>query len=468
MKKTINSNFLWGGSTSAYQIEGGWNEDGKEMSVQDTKTNIPKNTTDFKFASDHYHHWREGVAMMAEMGFKSYRFSISWTRVWSYKNNKANEKGIKFYRDLINELLKHRIEPIVTMYHFDLPDFLEKKGGWNSRETIEEFVNYAKLLIDNFGKKVKYWLTINEQNMMTLASGAISGLRDYTLKEIYQQNHNMFLAQAKVIKLIHELTSAKVGPAPNISSIYPNSSAPEDNLAALTFSNIRNWFYLDIAVFGKYNVFALDMLNKNDSMFDVKPEDMKILNNPLSKPDFIAFNYYASGTVKATDPNKNYISKYGGKLDQQTGFGLKGFYEQVQNPNLKKTQFGWEIDAVGFKNTMLELTSRYNLPLLLTENGIGGYDELDEKNQINDQYRIDYYKNHLKEMLKAIEMGVDLIGYNPWSAIDLVSTHEGIKKRYGFVFVNRTEDDLKDLKRYPKKSFAWYKKVIATNGKDLK
>ncbi|PPE04078.1 glycoside hydrolase family 1 protein [Williamsoniiplasma lucivorax] len=466
--KKIREDFLWGGSSSAFQIEGGWNEDGKEPSVQDTKKDIPEGTTDFKIASDHYHHWKEDVAMMVEMGFKSYRFSIAWTRVWSYEKNQPNQKGLEFYHNLIDELLKHKIEPIVTMYHFDLPDYLQQKGGWLSRNTIDEFAKYTKLLMENYGAKVKYWLTINEQNIMALASGAVEGGKPRSTKDIYQCNHHMFLAQAKAMKIIHQMSKAKVGPAPNITAIYPNSNTPEDNLAAITFTNIRNWYYLDVPVFGKYNVIAMDMLNKLDSMIDIQDGDMDIINDPLAKPDFIGFNYYATGTVKQTDPNKNYVSKFSGQVDQQTGFGLQDFFEQVQNPNLPKTQFNWEIDPVGFKNTMLEMTSRYNLPLLLTENGIGGYDELDANNQVDDQYRIDYYTAHLKQMLEAIAMGVDLIGYNPWTAIDLVSTHEGIRKRYGFVFVNRTDEDLKDLKRYPKKSFYWYKEVIKTNGKNIK
>ncbi|WP_303661968.1 glycoside hydrolase family 1 protein [Williamsoniiplasma luminosum] len=464
MKKIIDEKFLWGGSSSAYQIEGGWNADGKEPSVQDVKTYIPAGTTDFKVASDHYHHWKEDVKMMSEAGFRSYRFSISWTRVWSFKNNQPNQPGIKFYNDLIDELIKYKIEPIITMYHFDLPDFLQQQGGWLSRSTIDEFAKYAQLLVENFGHKVKYWLTINEQNMMALVPEAVLGQKA-TMKDIYQCNHHMFLAQAKAMKIVHQLSKSLVGPAPNINVIYPNTNTPDDYLAAINCANIRNWYYLDLPIFGKYNTIVLDLLEKNNSMFDIEKGDMEILTDPLAKPDFIAFNYYATGTVKSSDENNAVASKGG---DQHSKSGVKGYFEQVKNPNLAKTQFGWEIDPVGFKTTMLELTTRYNLPLILTENGIGGYDELDANNEINDQYRIDYYTAHFKQMFEAMEMGVDLIGYNPWSAIDLVSTHEGIKKRYGFIFVNRTEDDLKDLKRYPKKSFYWYKEVIKNNGKNIK
>ncbi|ATZ17565.1 6-phospho-beta-glucosidase [Williamsoniiplasma luminosum] len=467
MKKTIDEKFLWGGSSAAFQIEGGWDADGREPSVLDTKIDIPKNITDFKVASDHYHHWKEDIKWMSEAGFKSYRFSISWSRVWSFKNNAPNKPGIKFYNDVIDELIKYKIEPIITMYHFDLPDHLQQQGGWLSRATIDEFERYAKLLVETFGKKVKYWLTINEQNMMSLVPEALYG-KKAIMKETYQSNHHMFLAQAKAIKIVHQLSDSLVGPAPNINSIYPNSNKPEDYLAAINFANIRNWYYLDVPVFGRYNEIVLDLLAKNNSMFDIKEGDMDILSDPLSKPDFIAFNYYTTATVKAWDLSEDDSSNSSVKSDQQSLFGIKNWFQRIDNSNLPKTQFQWEIDPLGFKTTMLELTTKYHLPLLLTENGIAALEQLDENNEINDQYRIDFYTAHLKQMFEAMEMGVDLIGFNPWSAIDLVSSHQGMLKRYGFIFVNRTDDNLKDMKRYPKKSFYWYKEVIKTNGKNIK
>ncbi|AGR41243.1 glycoside hydrolase family 1 protein [Spiroplasma taiwanense] len=461
MSNKFPKNFLWGASTSAYQFEGGWDSDGKGPLIQDVRKNIPNGTTDFKVDSDHYNNWKEDIALMAEMGFKSYRFSISWTRILPKGFGKINKDGINFYNNIINELLKYNIIPIVTMYHFDLPNELEKNGGWLNRETIDHFANYAKILFENFGDRVKYWLTINEQNVMIIF-GEIVGVKfgegKERLKNTYQVNHHMMLAQAKAMDICHQtVKNGKIGSAPNIAAIYPNTNKPEDQIAALNMKIFRNWFYLDCYIFGIYNKFVLNYLEKHNSMFEIYKEDLEILKK--SKPDFIAFNYYASGTAEMSYENDNFKTL----TDQQKVRSIKGVYRQVYNPNLQKTQFGWEIDPIGLKTTLREIYDRYRLPLIITENGIGGYDELiDDK--VNDDYRIDYYQKHIEQLKLAINDGVELIGYNPWSAIYLVSTHEGIKKRYGFVFVNRTDDDLKDLKRYRKKSFYWYQKVIENNG----
>lgn len=313
---------------------------------------------------------------------------------------------------------------------------------------------------------MKYWLTINEQNMMILF-GEVLGVVDRSMKntkkELYQQSHHMFLAQAKAMILCHKMIpDAKIGPAPNISSIYPISPKPEDVLAAHTFSSLRNWLYLDAAVFGRYNSVAWSYFEKNGCTPMIQDGDMEILKE--AKPDFIAFNYYNTMTVGASNPSEATKNK---NVDQQMVLDEPGFYKGYENPNLDKTAFGWEIDPVGLRMTLRELNERYHLPLLITENGLGTYDTLEEGDVINDDYRIEYLKKHIEQCQLAISDGVNLIGYCPWSAIDLVSTHQGISKRYGFIYVNRDEFDLKDLRRIPKKSFYWYKKVIASNGEDL-
>lgn len=464
--KDFQKDFLWGASTSAYQVEGAYNEDGKGLSVQDTKEIIP-GTPDFKVSSDHYHHYKEDVALFAEMGFKTYRFSIAWTRIIPNGVGEVNPKGIEFYNNLIEELLSYGIEPLVTMYHFDLPDALQKEGGWSNRKTVDAFVNYAKVLFENYGNKVKYWLTINEQNMMILHGAAI-GTVDASVenidKELYKQNHHMMLAQAQTMKLCHDMCpNGKIGPAPNISSIYPASSRPEDILAASNQSSIRNWLYLDMAVHGRYNPIAWSYMVEKGIEPTIEDGDMEILKS--GKPDFIAFNYYCTGTAAESKIDDTEISTQGG--DQQIAIGDLGVYKGASNPNLEKTQFGWEIDPIGFRNTLREVYERYNLPMIITENGLGAYDNLEENDTINDDYRIDYLRKHIEQARLAITDGVDLMGYCPWSAIDLISTHQGFKKRYGFIYVNRDEFDLKDLRRIRKKSFFWYKNVIKTNGKEL-
>ncbi|GEP62900.1 6-phospho-beta-glucosidase [Clostridium beijerinckii] len=464
--KDFPKNFLWGASTSAYQVEGAYNEDGKGLSVQDTKEPFP-GTPDFKVSSDHYHHYKEDVALFAEMGFKTYRFSIAWTRIIPNGVGDVNPKGIEFYNNLINELLSYGIEPLVTMYHFDLPDALQREGGWSNRKTADAFVNYAKVLFENFGDRVKYWLTINEQNMMILHGGAIGTVNDGVEnieKELYKQNHHMMLAQAQTMKLCHSMCpKAKIGPAPNISSIYPASSRPEDILAASNQSSIRNWLYLDMAVHGRYNPIAWSYMVEKGIEPTIEDGDMEILKG--GNPDFIAFNYYCTGTAEESKIDDKEVSTQGG--DQQIAVGDLGVYKGASNPNLEKTQFGWEIDPIGFRNTLREVYERYNLPIIITENGLGAYDNVEENDTINDDYRIDYLRKHIEQARLAITDGVDLIGYCPWSAIDLISTHQGFKKRYGFIYVNRDEFDLKDLRRIRKKSFFWYKKVIETNGEEI-
>ncbi|MEH7803594.1 MULTISPECIES: glycoside hydrolase family 1 protein [Bacillus] len=458
------NDFFWGGSTSAYQVEGAWNEDGKGPSVIDMRASYPEGTTDFKVASDHYHRYKEDVKMFAEMGLKAYRFSIAWTRIIPNGDGEINQKGIEFYHSLIDELRRYDIEPIVTMYHFDLPHALQVKGGWSNRATVDAFERYAEVLFQEYGEKVNYWLTINEQNMMILHGSAL-GTLDPNLKnpkkELYQQNHHMLVAQAKAMTLCHQmLPEAKIGPAPNIALIYPASPKPEDVLAAANYNAIRNWLYLDMAVFGRYNNLAWAYMKEKDILPVIEEGDMDILKS--AKPDFIAFNYYTSQTVEASKGDGKDEFARGG--DQHLKSGEDGVYKGGNNPFLSKNAFGWEIDPVGFRSTMREIYDRYQLPLIITENGLGAFDKLEEDGSIQDDYRIDYLEKHIEQIKWAITDGVEVFGYCPWSAIDLISTHQGCSKRYGFIYVNRDEFDLKDLKRIRKKSSYWYETLIQQNG----
>lgn len=459
LNSSFKKDFLWGASTSAYQVEGAYNEDGKGLSVQDVKV-IPEGTSDFTVCSDHYHHFKEDVKLFSELGLKVYRFSIAWTRILPNGTGEVNEKGITFYSNLIDELLKHDIVPLITMYHFDLPYELEKKGGWSNRATIDAFVKYCEILFDRFGDRVKNWLTINEQNMMILHGQAV-GTSIVSQKELYQQNHHMLLAEAKVTNLCHEMIhDAKIGPAPNISYVYPKTCKPNDIIAAQNCNAIRNWLYLDMAVYGRYNNIAWNFMKSKNIEPVILEGDMEILSS--SKPDYIAFNYYSSITVSEYD--ENFVIDEA--ADQQIEVGEEGFFMGDDNEHLELTDFGWEIDPIGFRVTLREVNDRYNLPIIVTENGIGAYDKVDEDGSVQDHYRIDYLKKHIEQMELAIADGVDVIGYCPWAAIDLISTHQGFRKRYGFIYINRDEDDLKDLKRIKKQSFYWYKEVILSNGKE--
>lgn len=462
--KKLPEDFLWGASTSAYQVEGENLTHGKGPSVQDVKK-VPEGTSELDVCADFYNRYKEDIALMAEMGFKTFRFSIAWSRILPEGVGKVNQEGIDFYNNVINECLKYNIEPLVTMFHFDLPAALEKKGGWSRRESVDEFEAFARILYENYGDRVKYWLTINEQNMLTLVGDVIGTTSTEgaanKYKKLYQDNHHMLLAQAKAMKLCHEmLPDAKIGPAPNISLVYAASCKPEDVLAAQNFNAIRNWLYLDMAVFGRYNNLVWAYLEQRDATPDIEPGDMDIMK--AAKPDFIGFNYYNTATVEWSDADGEV--KLG---DQQSGAKEPGVYQSFANPNLLRTEFGWEIDPMGFRATMREMYSRYHLPMIVTENGLGAYDKLTEDGKVHDDYRIEYLRKHIEQIKLAASEGVEMMGYCPWSAIDLISTHEGMVKRYGFIYVNRDEFDLKDMARYRKDSFYWYKRVIETNGEEL-
>lgn len=465
--KAFPKDFLWGASTSAYQVEGAFDEDGKGLSTQECNP-IPEGTTNFNVASDHYHHYQEDVALMAEMGFKEYRFSIAWPRIIPEGDGVVNEKGISFYNNLIDELVKHNIVPVVTLYHFDLPLALEEKyGGWKSRQCIKDFERYTRVCFERFGDRVHHWLTINEQNMMIIYMQAQA---DPKMK--YQMNHHMLLAQAKSMIACHELLKdSKIAPAPNITVVYPATSSPQDYLACMDYDQLRNRMYLDTAVFGEYPQAFMEYLRQRDVKLDVEPDDFPTLK--AGKPDFIAFNYYGGTTVKylsEEDGQKAKEAAKNGKTMQDFMIGLMsepGLAQGCENPHQVRTSYGMGIDPVGLRCTLRELWERYHLPLLITENGCGVPDTLEKDERIHDDYRIDYLKQHIEACREAITDGVHLMGYSPWSAIDLVSTHQGVTKRYGFIYVNRDEFDLKDLRRIRKDSFYWYKKVIATNGEDL-
>lgn len=459
--KKFPENFLWGASTSAYQFEGAYKDDGKGLSIQDLHKPAP-NTADFKIASDHYHKYKEDVKLMSELGMKAYRFSISWSRVIPNGTGEVNIKGIEFYDNLINELVKYNIKPVVTLFHFDLPLALFKEGGWSNRKTIDAYVEYAKLLFNKFGDRVKYWLTFNEQNVMINHPNAVYPV-DCELpskKDLYQQNHNMFVAAAKVTNLCHDLVeNGKIGPAPNITAIYPKSSDPEDVIAADNWESIRCWMYLDMAVYGRYNSLVWSYLKEKNYQPTIYPGDMELIQS--AKPDYLGINYYATATVEAAHNDGHDCQPRNG--DQQVMLGEEGVYRAAKNEHLKMSEFGWIIDPVGMRTTLRRIYSRYNLPILITENGLGAEDKLTNDGHVHDDYRIDYFKKHFLQTRLAIMDGVDVIGYCPWSFADLVSTHQGYKKRYGFVYVDRDENNLKDLKRIKKDSYYWYKGVINNN-----
>ncbi|MDF7639230.1 glycoside hydrolase family 1 protein [Lactobacillus sp. ESL0791] len=448
--------FLWGASLSAHQTEGAWNEDGKSPSVQDVRPRANKQIADFTVAVDHYHRYREDIKLLAEMGIKALRISIPWTRIIPDGVGEVNQAGIEHYQDVIQTILDNHMIPVITTYHFDLPEVLQKHGGWTKRAMIDAYEAYVRVLFTNFGEQVKHWLTINEPNIMLLSDQKILGF-SYTHQERYQAFYNLMIAEKQAIKACHELIpDGQIGPVPNISYVYPATSKPEDIRAAMYFNSVRNWAYLDFSVKGLINPIFKSYLAATGINLTILPEDRELVSQNF--PDFLGINYYTSATVEFPQVGQDRMN---GVSDQQSEDVFEhGFYKGVTNKYLKKNDFNWTIDPLGLETTLEMINDRYHLPIMITENGLGAYDQLTEDQQIHDQYRIDYLNQHIQSMLKAKDNGVEMIGYLPWSALDLISVHEGIKKRYGFVYVDRDEQDLKDLKRYPKDSYYWYKNLI--------
>lgn len=478
------NDFLWGAASAAYQIEGAHDEDGKGASVWDIFSKIPGKTyqgTNGDVAVDHYHRYKEDVRLMAEMGLKAYRFSVAWSRIIPDGEGEVNEKGLEFYENLVDELLKYGIEPVLTLYHWDIPQALQEKyNGWESREVIPAFKKYCEVLYDRLGEKVTYWVTFNEQNVFTAM-----GYRWEThppnvsdVKRMFEANHVINLANAKAINLFHEkVPNGKIGPSFGYGPVYPLTADPNDVLAVENSNEFNNSWWLDVYCKGKYPAFILKQLKKLGAAPTILPEDEQLLKS--AKPDFLGINYYHGGTVqqnKLENPTKEdkgekafsstdpYLIQ---PKEEQSQSPEIPMFQSTENSHLEKTEWGWEIDSVGFRIALRQVYARYDLPIFVTENGLGAKDMLTEDGQIDDDYRIDYLKAHILEMKKAITDGVEMIGYCAWSFTDLLSWLNGYKKRYGFVYVNRTEQDEKDLKRIPKKSFYWYKDLIQTNGKNI-
>lgn len=466
--------FLWGSASAAYQVEGAWKEDGKGPSIWDIYTKIPGTTykgTNGDIAVDHYHRYKEDVALMAEMGLKAYRFSIAWSRIYPEGRGNVNEEGLKFYDNLIDELLKHNIQPIITIYHWDLPQALQDLyGGWESREIIEDFNNYCITLYKRYGDRVKYWVTLNEQNVFIGLGYASAlhppGVKDF--KRMHEANHIANLANAKAIESFRKyVPNGKVGPSFAFGPTYSYSCKPEDVLAQENSEEINNYWWLDVYCKGTYPKIAWKYFERKGLTPTLKEGDLELLK--ANKPDFIGINYYRTGTFEMNPLDGVGESKMNnsGKKGSIQDSGIPGVYKTIKNPHLEATNWDWEIDPVGLRIGLRRLTNRYDLPVLITENGLGEFDILEENDVVNDDHRIEYLRQHIEQCKAAVTDGVNLLGYCTWSFTDLLSWLNGYQKRYGFVYIDRDEEDEKDLRRIKKKSFYWYKRVIETNGNQL-
>jgi len=468
------TNFLWGSASAAYQIEGAYQAEGKGLSVWDQFVRIPGKTfkkTNGDVAVDHFHRYREDVALMAKAGLKAYRFSISWPRVLPTGRGTVNEAGIKFYSQLIDELLANHIEPIVTIYHWDLPQALQDEyGGWESRQIVDDFTAYAQLLFERFGDRVSHWVTLNEQNVF-ISHGYLTAEHPPAVmdaKRTYQANHMANLANASAIKLFHEKGyQGGIGPSFAYSPTYSLDANPVNQVAADNAEQLSADLWLDVYAWGRYPALVMTYLKNQGIAPEVTEADQALLSDPLAHPDFMGMNYYQTNTVTANSLEDGVgLTKQNtsGKKGTSQASGVPGAYKTAENPYMQQTDWDWNIDPEGLRIALRRIESRYHLPVLITENGLGAYDTLETDGEIHDTYRIAFLKAHVQAIQEAITDGVRVIGYTTWSFTDLLSWTNGYQKRYGFVYVDRDETDEKELNRYPKDSFYWYQKVIQSNG----
>lgn len=464
-------NFMWGASSSAWQVEGAVAEGGRTPAIIDLNSKKKKPYADNTIAADHYHHYKEDVELMAECGFSSYRFSLSWSRILPDGTGEVSPEGVKFYHNLIDELLKHNITPIVTLYHYDLPLCLQQRyGGWTNRQVIEDFDYYCRVVFKEYGSKVKYWLSLNEQNMQICYGewlGIAEGVENWD-KEKYRINHIMNIAHAKAVLACHELVEGgKIGPVPGYVPIYPSSANPEDQIAAMNAEELTEKLWLDLYVHGKYNGFTKSFWKENGIDPDIRPGDMELISS--AKIDFIALNCYRSNAAKECRIDEEEVELQLNKAGIKGQFifpKFPGLYQLTTNPYVKTTDWDWEIDPVAMRYMLRYVYDHYQLPMMITENGFGAHESLGSDGKVHDQERINFLRDQIYQVGLAIMDGCDVIAYNPWSFTDLLSTGNGMAKRYGLVYVNTTDDDVLDLKRVKKDSFYWYSKLIKSNGQD--
>lgn len=446
----LRKDFLWGGAVTAHQSEGGYTLDGKVPAVCDLT--VTGEYSDFKDGIDSYHRYEEDFDLFQEMGFNAYRFSLDWSRLMS-DEGVYNEKGFVFYEHFIDALLKRGIQPITTLYHFEMPAFLyEKYNGFYSRKVVDIFVELCKKIVDRYHDKVENWIIFNEQNGILqkgpkMFFGAVcpDGVDTQTFDN--QIMHNTLIAHSLINEYIHQKGGKVMGMATVVQS-YPETCHPLDTLESMKAQS-EAYVFLDVFARGHYNSYYFANMKNEGTMPEILDGDLEILKKGIT--DSLSISYYMST-----------ISHYGEE-------SLTNINDVVikKNPYLEMSEFGWTIDPTGLRITLRQLYDRYEMPIYIVENGFGYNDQINADGQIIDDYRIDYMRKHLEEMKLAIQEGVDCRGYLSWGPVDILSSRAQMKKRYGFIYVNRENDDLKDMRRIRKKSFTWYQQVIASNGEVL-
>ncbi len=462
--KAFPKSFLWGGAIAANQVEGAYQEDGKGLSTSDVQPKgvfgdvverVAGDSALKDVAIDFYHRYPEDIALFAEMGFSCLRVSIAWTRIFPNGDETTpNEAGLAFYDRLFDEMAKHGITPLVTLSHYEMPWGLVKQyGGWGSRQTIGFFERYARTVFSRYKEKVKRWLTFNEINMSLHAPMTGVGLPENSSKQaVYQAIHHQLVASALAVKACHDIIpDGKIGNMLLGGLVYPLSCKPDDVFEALQEN--RSWqFFGDVQCRGAYPGYMLRYFRDRDIHIEITDADREALKATI---DFISFSYYMTGCVTTDDA-----------LNQQARGNI---LSMVQNPHLASSEWGWQIDPLGLRTLLNMLWDRWQKPLFIVENGLGAKDRVEADGSINDDYRIAYLNDHLVQVREAIGDGVDVLGYTSWGPIDLVSASKAeIAKRYGFIYVDRDDNGNGTLARSRKKSFYWYRDVIASNGESLK
>lgn len=470
--------FLWGGAVAAHQFEGGWQAGGKGVSIADVMTagdnetkrritdgvqsgeNYPNHD-----AIDYYHRYHEDDQLFADLGLNCFRTSIAWTRIFpNGDEEQPNEAGLKFYDDVFDDLLSHQIEPVITLSHFEMPYHLVKKyGGWRSRKVIDFFVKFATVVFDRYKDKVKYWMTFNEINnqvgMMNewslfTNSGLLIKPDEDKEAVMFQAAHYEAVASALAVQIGHRINpDFQIGCMVAMGPVYPATPNPNDVFKAERTMQ-TNYYLADVQVKGKYPAFLDRYFDRHAFNLDITLEDRDVLL--AGKVDYIGFSYYASHVTEASQ-------------DEPTDFITMGHNREVKNSTLQRSDWGWEIDPVGLRYALNWFSDRYEVPLFIVENGFGAFDKINQDGHIQDDYRIDYLRQHINQMRLAVEVdGVKLMGYTPWGIIDLVSAGTGqMEKRYGVIYVDKDDQCKGTLARSKKASFDWFQKVIRSNGDDL-
>lgn len=471
MQHGFPKDFLWGASSSAFQIEGGWDEGGKGKTVADFNSfKRSDKQADSKVASDFYHHWKEDIALMAELGLNVYRFSISWARIIPDGDGEVNPEGIAFYDQVIDELIAKGIQPFVTLYHFDLPYALvDKYNGWADRRCALAFERYARICFEHFGDRVKYWQTINEQNLMIRVDERMNINVDDPLEADRlraQMDYHMFLGNALASVACHELVpGGKIGPAVSSTCTYPLTNRPEDVWAARMNDYLKTGYALEMYRYGSYSGLYMRYLEERGIVPKTFLGDEEILKAGVM--DYLAVNYYRTLCASALPADEEHPAGSRVYRGNEVDFDQYGWCRDERNENLKASEYGAQIDPMGLRIVLNDYYMRCRVPMIITENGLGMPDTLEADGSVHDPYRIDYLRQHIEACELALGDGVPLMGYSPWSAVDLLSSHQGFRKRYGFIYVDQNDQQTGTLNRYPKDSFYWYKKVIASNGADL-